>query len=153
MQRIIVNDNARPLVELRVGRASVLECEIVGIPRGFSKVQLHVGRADTAAMFPVVAVQHPGGVWRVYANALVFPDAGRFPYHVTARDEQNGSRWIGSGYVTVLASVLNVDGSAVPPIPEDTYIRNTETGLWHKLTVTIEDGEIVAQLEQEGITK
>ncbi len=39
-------------------------------------------------------------------------------------------------------------------IPEDTYIRNPKTGLWYKLTASIDElGNIVPEIETEGITR
>ena len=152
MQKITINNQYR-LARLVVGRASVLTFEIHDVGEDYESVRVHFSRRDTAEFVPVSASPTPGGVWRVYANGLHFPDPGRLTYHVTAIDSRGAHHWLGEGSVDVRQSVAHVNGEAEPLIPEDTYVRNPATGLWHKLTVTYEDGEIVSQVEQEGITK
>lgn len=142
-----------PLQTIAVGRGSVLELEITGAPEGLQNVQLHVGRIGRSDFVPVTATPMPDNRWAVYANGLNFPDEGRTKYHLTGRDERDGSVWLGSGTLLIMPSVLNVDGAAAPIVPEDTYLLNPETGLWHKLTCTIEDGDMVPEISKEGIAR
>ena len=154
MQSINISDRTNILLPtLSAERGSVLECEIRGIAKHLDHVQVHIGRKDTSALFPVNAVREPGGIWRVYVPGLVFPDVGKVQYQISALDDKRGSHWLGGGYICISPSVINVDEPPSALIPEDTYIRNPATGLWHKLSVTFEDGEMVSQLEQEGITR
>lgn len=142
-----------PLRALEVGRSSVLELEIMGAPSGVQAVQFHAGRIGRNDFVPIPATPLPDNRWLVYANGLNFQDVGRTAYHVTAIDAHGNSAWLGRGRLEIVQSVLSVDESAIPPIPEDTYVRNPVTGMWHKLTCTVEDGAIVPLIEAEGVTK
>jgi len=55
--------------------------------------------------------------------------------------------------VNVLQSAINMSEADVPAVPEDTYIRNPATGLWHKLTIAFEDGGFLPIISNEGITR
>lgn len=142
---------ALPSVE--VGRASVFRARVVGVPADLENVQIHIGAPTDASGTAVPCAAAPGGEWRVYASGLYFPATGRAQYRVTARTPQGDSVHLGTGTLFVVDSSLNVDEAAAPIVPEDTFLRNPATGRWHKFTCRIEDGEIVPELEKEGITK
>ncbi len=136
-----------------VGRGSSLDAEILGVPPGVLAVQMHIGQAGGDSYGAVEAVELTGGRWRVYASGLYFPEAGTVAFHLTGLDGNGGSVWLGRGTVVVEPSVLHADSADVPLIPQDTYVRNPETGLYHRLTCVIEDGEIVPQIDGEGVAR
>lgn len=142
------------LPELAVGRASSLELSLAGVPDGLENVEVHVRKIGTESYGVAVARRTPGGEWQAYMNGAYFPDAGRSGYYVTARTERGDSRLLGSGTVEILPSVLNIDAAEVPIIPVDTYVRDPNTGLYHLLTVTVdEDGSLVPEIAREGIVR
>ena len=59
----------------------------------------------------------------------------------------------GAGTLMVVPSVLNVKETLVPLVPEDTWVRNPKTGLWHKLEVTVEDGVLVPEFSNVGVSR
>lgn len=143
-----------PLPTLTVGRGSALELEVAGAPDGLQSLQLHVSDAETPHTYtPVAATPLPGNVWRAYAGGLNFRTPGRAFYQLTGRDARDGNVWLGKGWLNIEDCVLHRDDADVPIVPEDCYIRNPATGLWHKVTATMDDGEIVLQYEKEGIEK
>lgn len=143
-----------PLQTLTVGRGSVLELEIHGAPEGLQNVQLHVGRMNSSDFSPVTATPMPDNRWSIYVSGLYFPDEGRIQYHLTGRDERDGSVWLGSGRIIILPSVLHKQDGEESIVPEDTYVRNPRTGLWHRLTVTMDtDGDMLPAITKKGITR
>lgn len=136
-----------------VGRGSSLDAMICGVPPNVLAVQMHIGRSGGDSFGAVEAVELTGGRWRVYASGLYFPEAGAVEFHVTGLDGRGGSVWLGRGRVVVEPSVLHADSADVPLIPQDTYVRNPQTGLYHRLTCVIEDGEIVPQIDGEGVER
>lgn len=155
MQKIIVKENPRDdLTELAVGRASALECLIIGIPDNIERVQVHFGTRDNLSVNAVECRAVPGGEWKCYANGLYFPDAGKASYHITGVTARGDSAYFGKGTLRVIPSVLTVPAASVPIVPADTYIRNPKTGLWHRIVAELDEaGQIVLATEQEGITK
>ena len=89
----------------------------------------------------------------MYASGLYFPDEGRARYRVSARTPQGDSVHLGAGTLEIVPSSINVEESALPIVPEDTYLRNPATGLWHKFTCTFEDGMLTPNIAKEGITR
>lgn len=151
---ITINDDPqRPLPAIPVGRGSVFEADIHNVPDTLDELQIHIGRIDREGAFtPVNCIARSDRRWYGYVNGLAFPDVGKAEYHITGIDTRGCSHWLGSGVVRVMPSVLHSD--AAPIIPEDTYLRNPATGLWHKLTASIDEyGNIVPEIETEGITR
>ena len=142
-----------PLPAAEVGRASAFRALLVGVPGDLENVEVHFATPTNASGTPVRCDAMPGGDWRVYASGIYFPDEGKAKYRVTARTPQGDSVHLGEGALRIVPSSLNVDAAAIPIVPEDTYLRNPETGLWHKLTCTIEDGDMLPLISKEGITK
>lgn len=157
MDRMIVNvgkpGEVATLRAITVGRGSALELDIAGVPEDVVNVVFHAGRPGTENYSAVAASALPGGRWAVYASGLHFPDVGVGKYHVTGRDWRGGSVWLGSGRLTVEQSVLNVDPDAIPLVPDDAYVRNPVTGLWHKLNVTVEDGVLTPEFSDQGVSR
>ena len=58
-----------------------------------------------------------------------------------------------TGRLFVEQSVLNVSEEDVPLVPEETWVRNPATGLWHKLEVTVEDGVLVPEFSNVGVSR
>ena len=142
-----------PLPAADVGRASAFRALLVGVPGDLENVEVHFATPTNASGTPVRCDAMPGGDWRVYASGIYFPDEGKAKYRVTARTPQGDSVHLGEGALRIVPSSLNVDAAAIPIVPEDTYLRNPLTGLWHKLTCTIEDGDMLPLISKEGITK
>ena len=138
---------------ITVGRGSALWLEVVGVPSGVENVVFHAGRPGTENYSTVAASPLPDGRWSVYASGLHFPNVGVGKYHVTGRDERGGSVWLGCGRLNVEQSVLNVDEGDIPLVPEDAYVRNPATGLWHKLEVTVENGVLVPEFSDQGVSR
>lgn len=142
----------RPLCTVSVGRASTLIAEVLNAPDGLQELQLHIGRIGRDDFISIPAMPRTDGRWAVYASGLNFQDEGVTKYHVTGIEARGGSVWLGSGRLEILPSVLNADSGSISPVPEDTYIRNPDTGLWHKLTVEVFDG-VLTPVVGEGVTR
>lgn len=158
MEKMKVRIRARETVKtaltaLQVGRASALEFDVIDAPEDLQSLQFHVGRIGRDDFHAVVATAKPDNRWGVYANGLHFQDVGRTTYHISATDSRGNAVWLGKGRLEIVQSVLPVDPDAIALIPEDTYVRNPATGLWHKLTCQFEDGMILPMIEEEGVSK
>jgi len=138
---------------ITVGRGSALELELVGVPDGVVNVTFHAGRPGTENYSMASASPLPDGRWGVYASGLHFPNVGRAKYHVTGKDGRDGSVWLGRGRLNIEQSVLNVDPDAIPLVPDDAYVRNPVTGLWHKLNVTVENGVLTPEFSDQGVSR
>lgn len=137
-----------------VGWASAFRARIVGVAAELENVQIHIGRPDNANGSAVACTALPGGEWRAYASPIYFPMPGKAKYRVTARTPEGDSVLLGTGSLTVAAAPVNTPGSETEIIPDDTYVRNPKTGLWHKLTITEEeDGDLTPHLEPKGIAR
>lgn len=156
--RVKVNPNRldEPLVPITVGKLSSAVIIIEGdIPDDIDTMTLQFERVgQDLDNFTVAATPIDGG-YRAYVNPFNFPDASdALKYHVMAVDSAGNPMWLGSGLLRVRENPAN--GSAVTPeiIPADTYIRNPATGLYHKLTASVNEyGELSIDLEQEGIER
>jgi len=142
---------ALPFAE--VGRGSAFRALLVGVPADLENVEVHFATPTDASGAAAKCDAMPGGDWRVYASGLYFPDEGKAKYRVSARTPQGDSVHLGEGALRIVASSLNVDEAELPIVPEDTYLRDPRTGLWHKFTCTIEDGALTPKLAKEGITR
>ena len=136
-----------------VGRASAFRALLVGVPADLENVEVHFATPTNASGAAVKCTAVPGGDWRVYASGLYFPDEGRAKYRVSAKTPEGDSVHLGEGALRIVASSLNIDEAELPIVPEDTYLRNPTTGLWHKLTCTIEDGDMLPLISKNGVTK
>lgn len=149
---LIPRDPQKRLKALTVGRGSVLQADLFGVPEDLDMVQVHVGRSGSPGIFTCVpCIARSNRRWYCYASGLNFAEAGEVEYHVTGTDPRGGSHWLGRGKLTIEPSVLTCPEA--PIVPEDTYVRNPETGLWHKLTVTFDDGVLTPEVSTEGITR
>ena len=136
-----------------VGRASAFRALLVGVSADLENVEVHFATPTNASGTAVKCTPIPGGDWRVYASGLYFPDEGKAKYRVSAKTPEGDSVHLGEGALRIVPSSLNVDAAAIPIVPEDTYLRNPKTGLWHKLTCTIEDGDMLPLISKNGVTK
>lgn len=142
-----------PLRTLEVGRATALDFIVLGAPEGVQRLQFHAGRIGRDDFYPVEATALPDNRWAVYASGLHFQNVGRTEYHISAIDERDNAIWLGKGRLEIVQSVLPVAPGEIALIPEDTYLRNPETGLYHKLTCKFEDGMILPMIEEEGVSR
>ena len=142
-----------PLQAVSVGRASVLDVIVLGAPEGLQELQFHVSRPGSEDHTAIPAKPLPDNRWAVYANGFHFPDVGSAKYHVTGKDEHDNQTWLGWGRLDIQQSVLHVEAGQEPIIPDDTFIRNPATGLWHRVTAALEGDEIVLQYEKEGVSR
>ena len=141
------------LPEIVVGRASAFVGKIVRVPAEYENVQIAWGQAESGATFPCPCNYRKGGDWGVYANGAYFQQIGKSCYHVTAKTHKGDSIYLGSGTLRVTQSVLNVDETQVPVIPDDFYARG-RNGLYYKVTAELdEDGVPYLFVAKEGITK
>lgn len=141
------------LCPLNVGKGSSLSCDILGVSRSISDLWVYFGRIDASGHFAIQASVSGNGRWRLYANGFVFPEVGDTQYHIIGTDESGNSVWLGAGRLRVYNSVLIPPNIDMPIVPEDTYLRNPETGLWHRLVVRVEDGLLVPEIEEEGVER
>ena len=110
---------------------------------------------EPRAPYVAVATRQEDGLWRCYLTPLCFSDiADNLRYDVIGFDSRNYARHLGYGRLTVQVSYLTADGELPDIIPQDTYIFNPQTQLWHKLTAAIDEaGVITCDVEQEGIVR
>lgn len=155
MRTINIGNNPNdPLAQIAVGRSSAFVARLVGVPSDVENVEVHFGTRNDLSINPCVCRKVPGGEWKCYANGFFFPDEGKAHYHVTAKTAAGDSVYFGKGKLIIMPSVINVKPGAVGIVPDETYVRNPKTGLWHKVIAELdENGEIVMATEQEGITK
>ena len=149
----IKEGSSHALPAATVGRASAFRALLVGVPADLENVEVHFGTPTNASGTPVKCMAAPGGDWRVYASGRYFPDEGRARYRVSARTPQGDSVYLGAGTIEIVPSSINVEESALPIVPEDAYVRNPATGLWHKFTCTFDDGILTPKIAKEGITR
>ena len=144
----------RLLDTLAVGRGSSIEFELAGLPEGVENVTVHVGRPESDTHAAARATALPDGRWGVYLSGLYFPTEGMSDWHVTAKDKRGNAVWFGRGRLDIVPTVLgDADGQEPPILPDDTFIRNPVTGLWHRLTVDVENGQLVPTIESEGVER
>lgn len=149
----IKENTSNPLPEISVGRASAFVGKIVGVPAEYENVQIAFGNAENGSCFPCPCNAKPGGDWGVYANGAYFLTVGKAFYHVTAKTPNGDSIYLGSGALRITQSVLNVEPSNVPVIPDECYVRGAN-GLYYKVTAELdEDGVPYMNVSTEGITK
>lgn len=105
--------------------------------------------------YVAVATLQEDGFWRCYLTPLCFSDvASDLKYDLIGVDSQGNSRHLGVGTLRVLTSHLTEDGRLPDIIPQDTYVYNPVTGLYHKLVAEIdESGVITTSVEQEGVER
>ena len=110
---------------------------------------------DEPVPYDVPGVQETNGVWRVYLPSYCFPlVADDLMYRVIGKDLKGETRDLGGGNLRVLETHLSEGGIAPTILPNNTYVRNPTTGLWHKLIATVdESGVISIAVDQEGIEK
>ena len=156
-----------PLATCNVGKLSSAVFVIEGdIPDDVDGVTIQIGRTadpetgDARENYTVTARENAADgntarTFRAYVAPLYFPDVSdALEYHIVALDAQGCPRWLGTGPLIVRDNPANGTVDAPDIIPADTYIRNPVTGLYHKLTATVnEDGEIVTTVESEGIER
>lgn len=167
-EHIIRIDAARPNLPLpvcAVGRLSSAVFRFVGdIPCDVTGLSLQIGRTPDPATHEerpnfCVAVEEIAGaasrMFRAYLSPFCFPDVSDYlGYHVMGTDANNNPRWLGTGNLRVLECPAN--GTPVPPeiIPQDTYVRNPVTGLYHKLVAELnEDNQIVVAVDPKGVER
>ena len=154
-----------PLATCFVGALSSAVFVIVGeIPDDIDTITVQIGRTKdpqtqqprlnfTAAASEVADAKSRR--FRCYLSPFLFPDVSDvLEYHIVGTDLNGNPRWLGSGPLKVRENPAN--GSAVVPeiIPADTYIRNPVTGLYHKLTASLNElGEIAITCDPEGILR
>ncbi len=148
-----------PLAQCVVGKLSSAVFEIAGdIPDDIENLTLHIERirveGEVRPNFVAAASRQDGGEFRAYLSPFYFPDVSDdLRYHVIGMDANGNPRWLGTGDLRVLENPAN--GAAVAPevIPQDAYAYNPTTGLYHKLTAVILDGEITIDVAQEGVAR
>ena len=153
--RIVIEEKSsgKELCPIEVGQGSSFGCDILGVSPCIDDLQVHLGKINAKGFYPVRASLSGDGVWRLYTNGFVFPVVGDSKYHITGRDMEGNSRWLGSGRLRVFASTLHVIDEDLTIVPEDTYLRNPDTGLWHRLYVRMEDGLLVPEIDEEGVVR
>ncbi len=149
-----------PLVPLFAGKLSSMIVCVGKAPDDIDSLVLVIARTDDAGgkardPFKVAATKQDDGTWRVYCNPYCFPDeAANLWYSLVGTDAQGNPRWLGTGKLKVIDNPAN--GSAVTPtiIPQDCYAYNPTTGLYHKITASLDEyGNISLDVESEGVNR
>ena len=123
-----------PLPHLWSGRGSRAMILVVDHPA--DSTALFIFTAPGASESTVIESDVLGNI---YINGWSLDFSAQVTYEIVARDE-NGSTSMGKGLLTVYASATSGTIPTPPPlIPPDTYILNPVTGLYHKITATIND--------------
>ena len=147
----ITGDPSKALTPLTVGRASAMRGRLLGVPEDLANVQIAWEQADGTTAACACTLQ-PDGEWGFYANGAYFNSICEVAYHVTARTLQNDSEYLGRGKLSVVQSVLNAASGDIPIIPPDSYARDPQTGLYHKLVAERdESGALCVSVEREGV--
>ena len=125
----------------------------VHAPSGVSSLQFVVGANAIDAEYDVAKK-----CWRVYCHPNNLATAGEYRYAVKALDEYGNTTILGEGDLIVKSALSSGrqdggSGAGSTGSKDDCYIRNPDTGLWHKVTATVEDGEIVLQYDKEGVER
>lgn len=155
MLRIKIKENSViPLQTISVGRASVLNAVLEGIDRSYTNVQIMLGQISAGgATVACPCTEAPGGEWKVYASGAFFLFTGDTFYHVTAKTPQGDSIYLGGGVLSIVDSVLNVEESEVPVLPDEVYVRGSN-GLYYRVTAELDsDGVPYMIVDPKGITK
>ena len=154
MTTIVLNDKTTDrLPEIAVGRASVFEARLIGVPSHLENVQIAFGTPGDATCNACPCDLLSGGEYAVYANGAYFHTVGRAHYHITARTPGGDSAYLGSGPLRIIQSVLNVTEGKVPVIPDDMWVRGSN-GLYYRVTADVdEDGVPFMIVDRNGVTK
>ena len=155
MTTITINENSLlPLPSISVGRASALNAEILNVDSSYSNVQVMLGQISAGgAAIACPCNPSPGGVWTLYANGAYFLLTGKTLYHVTAKTAKGDSIYLGGGILHVVNSVLNIEETDIPVLPEEIYVRGSN-GLYYRVTVELDgDGVPYMIVDPKGITK
>ena len=151
-----------PLATCVVGKLSSAVFRIIGdIPEDVDSMAVLIERLPdpsthaVRANITVAASADERGGFRAYFAPWCFPDATEeLDYHVVMTDKAGNARWLGTGDLRIKDNPANGTAEAPEIIPQDTYIRNPATGLYHLLTaVANSDGEITFNLAPEGIQR
>ena len=151
-----------PLATCFVGELSSAVWVIEGdIPDDLTGMSVQIGRTEDPTThqprenFTAATTRQEDGSFRCYLSPFLFPDVSdALGYHILGTDTNGNARWLGTGALIVRDNPA--DGSPIVPeiIPADTYIRNPVTGLYHKLTATVNEyGEITTICDPEGIER
>lgn len=155
MTKIIIKENSPiPLPDISVGRASVLNAEILNVDRAYSNVQVMLGQVSSGgAAVACPCNRKPGGVWTLYANGAFFLFTGEANYHVTAKTAEGDSVYLGGGKLRIVDSVLNVEETELPVMPDEVYVRGSN-GLYYRVTVELDDDGIPYMIvDSNGVSK
>lgn len=154
MTRIPIRENSPlPLPDLTVGRASALNAELLNVDRSYTNVQVMLGQPSSEAASACPCEPRPGGTWSLYANGAFFLTTGSTAYHVTARTSRGDSVYLGTGRLRIVDSVLNVEKTELPVLPEEVYVRGSN-GLYYRVTVELDDdGAPYMIVDPKGIAK
>lgn len=154
MTKILITENSTfPLPDISVGRASAFCCSISGIDRTYTSVQIAIGQVSSGGHLPCPCTAVPGGDWKCYVSGAFFLSPGATNYHITAKTDKGDSVYLGGGRLLIVESVLNVESSDLPVMPEEVYVRGAN-GLYYKVTVELDaDGVPYMVVAPEGIEK
>jgi hypothetical protein len=160
MQTTIDVDESRlnfPLRPLYAGRLSSLDVTILGVPKNVTALAIYVGRVDAEQPFMVACEPAAGGcgTWKCYLSPWCFPAvANGLKYNVMGTREGNVSKWLGCGQLTIAETPAGATPVPPPIVPDDTYIRNPVTGLYHKVTASVDEaGNLTMVLDSEGVER
>ena len=145
-----------PLTPIWAGRFCALYRTIAGVAEDIEGVNLVVEYMDgaTKKQYAAPARKVKPGWWTVYVAPGAFPglSQGELRYDVVGYDKQQNARWQGMGALYVVD--CPTEGVEPEILPHDTYARDPETGLYHRITVSKNEyGEWQTEVDQEGVEK
>lgn len=111
--------------------------------------------SDNPNPYTVAATLQEDGLYRAYLQGACFQDVSNtLKYQIVAIDTEGNMRSLGFGPLRVLRSDLTEGGIAPSILPNDLYAYNSTTGLWHKITASLDDAGIISlDIEQEGVVR
>ncbi len=145
-----------PLSPVWVGDASAAVFLFPGLHSGITAISLLITPVESGAVEEVAGTVEDG-VGTVYCAGWVFPDTGITKYEVAlTASAPDGTDdlvfWAGTGILTVLPASLEGINPVKPIIPQNSYARDPETGLYHLITAELNElGEITLSVATEGI--
>jgi len=153
-----------PLATCHVGRLSSAVFVVEGdVPDDIDTMNIEVERTpDTSttpptprANFAAACHRQEDGTWRCYLSPFHFPDlSDALKYHVVGTDESDNPRWLGTGALVVRKNPASGSTVVTSVVPKDAYAYNPVTGLYHKITATVDEyGQISIAVESEGVQR
>jgi hypothetical protein len=139
-----------PLTPVWVGMNGAALFSITGLPTETESARLWITKVGASvAVYFDATWDETEEVWYAYAGGANFPTVGQGSYEVEFEDDEGRTFWSGRGVLSVL--LASGGGTVGAGTPADSYVRNPITGLYHKVTVRVNElGEFTTEVSQTG---